>query len=354
MSVVVFHLNEAARITYGDWLPPLVDWVFRRGFLGVDVFFVLSGFVIAYSVRNADLSGGFIGRFALRRSIRLDPPYWAAIALEIGVQWVAIRLALSESPLPSMPQLLAHFLYLQNLLGLGDIIDLFWTLCFEIQFYLALISLLVLRKKVDGWLGHRPTEWLSAIVLTTLFVVSICLRYEVGGVSGPPGVALVRWFQFFMGACVWWVVSERIHWSVLPTMWSTLLITVLATGAELLQLLPIAVSGLMWWSYRRDQMATIFSGRAVQFLGAISYSLYVFHTTIGWRLVRLSGSFIDDGSPRIIMILVFSGSLVVCVLVAWAGWRLLEKPSMQFSQRIVLPKRLDPLDVRGEPPRGDA
>lgn len=338
MAVVVFHLNEAARVTYGDWLPPVIDWIFRRGFLGVDIFFVLSGFVIAYSVRNADLSGRFIGWFALRRSIRLDPPYWAAIALEVGVQWLALRLALSESSLPSLPQLLAHLLYLQNLLGLGDIVDLFWTLCFEIQFYLALISLLVLRRKLDGWLGHRPAEWLSAITLTSLFVASVCLRFQVGGVSGHPGVALIRWYQFFMGACVWWVVSGRIPWHVLAATWAALLAVVIVQRAEPLQLLPIAVSGLMWWSYRRDEMATILSSRVVQFLGAISYSLYLFHTTIGWRLIRISGNFIDDSTPRVFMLLFFFASVAVCVVAAWIGWRILEKPSIRLSQGIALPK----------------
>ncbi|GAF96236.1 unnamed protein product, partial [marine sediment metagenome] len=82
-------------------------------------------------------------------------------------------------------------------------------------------------------------------------------------------------------------------------------------------------------------------GRAVQFLGAISYSLYVLHTTIGWRLVRLSGSFIDENSPRPVMILGFSASIAICVVTAWIGWRLLEKPSMRFSQRIVLPQRTE-------------
>jgi peptidoglycan/LPS O-acetylase OafA/YrhL len=342
MAVVVFHLNEAARITYGDWLPPLIDWIFRRGFLGVDIFFVLSGFVIAYSVRNADLSGRFIGWFALRRALRLDPPYWAAVALEIGVQWLALRLALSASSLPSLPQVLAHLFYLQNLLGLGDIVDVFWTLCFEIQFYLALISLLVLRRKLAGWLGHRPTQWLSAITLASLFAASICLRYGVGGVSGHPGVALIRWYQFFMGACVWWVVSGKVRWHVLVATWTALLAVVIVERAEPLQLLPIGVSGLMWWSYRRDGMATILSNRVAQFLGAISYSLYLFHTTIGWRLIRISGSFLDETSHRAAMILVFAVSIAVCVLAAWIGWRILEEPSLGFSRRIALPKLSDP------------
>jgi peptidoglycan/LPS O-acetylase OafA/YrhL len=55
--------------------------VAAHGYLGVEIFFVLSGFVISYSVRNASITPRFVGLFALRRSVRLDPPYWFVIFL---------------------------------------------------------------------------------------------------------------------------------------------------------------------------------------------------------------------------------------------------------------------------------
>ena len=66
MAVVLFHLNEATVLTYGPWVHRSIASLLAHGYLGVDVFFVISGFVIAYSVRNADLSLGFVGRVEYR------------------------------------------------------------------------------------------------------------------------------------------------------------------------------------------------------------------------------------------------------------------------------------------------
>lgn len=338
MAVVVFHLNSATRASFGDWLPPSLDALLRQGHFGVDIFFVISGFVIAYSIRTAAPTLAYAGRFALRRSIRLDPPYWTAIFAEIGVQALALHWAFSTVPLPSLPQFFSHFVYMQNVLGLGDIVDIFWTLCFEIQFYLALVACMIARHRLDQRLGVQRAEWISAIALGVLFLYSIGIRFNLAGLTGHPGIATIRWYQFFMGTCVWWVVSKRIPWPTLPVMWLCVVGAVTATGASLLELLPIAISGLIWWSYERDGMNALLSNAVVQWLGVISYSLYVFHATIGWRFIRLLGLLAGDSPPAFVPYLAFAAGIVVCLATSWAAWRFLESPAMRFSKRIELPK----------------
>src|SRR5262245_44222872 len=83
LSVVLYHFNEAVIRQSARWVPHVVEAVLHRGFLGVEIFFVISGFVIAFSVRDGNYTPGYLFRFCLRRSIRLDPPYWATIALEL-------------------------------------------------------------------------------------------------------------------------------------------------------------------------------------------------------------------------------------------------------------------------------
>ena len=75
-----------------DWLWAPVDWIARNGFLGVDIFFVISGFVIALSVSKGAPTFGYFGRFIVRRSIRLDPPYWSSILLEVLLLHLSLRL----------------------------------------------------------------------------------------------------------------------------------------------------------------------------------------------------------------------------------------------------------------------
>src|SRR5437763_1316729 len=83
LLVVVFHV-ACIEGKYGLGFSPLrpVRWV---GFAGVDLFFVLSGFIIAATCR-ADLGRpGRLPRYAFRRAWRIYPPYWFALAVMVGV-----------------------------------------------------------------------------------------------------------------------------------------------------------------------------------------------------------------------------------------------------------------------------
>ena len=116
-------------------LPGLITAPLSRGYLGVQVFFVLSGFVIAFSQRDTFVTLRYLGNFALRRSLRLDPPYWATIFAVIALNYVARRAGQSGlEPLPSWPVVLANMAYLHDLLGLQQIVAVSWTLCIECIF----------------------------------------------------------------------------------------------------------------------------------------------------------------------------------------------------------------------------
>src|SRR5208282_311558 len=79
MSVVVFHLAEGHHVDQFMTVAPVwLITVIEHGDLGVAIFFVLSGFVIAHSLYGRNVTLSLAGRFMLRRSLRLDPPYWVA------------------------------------------------------------------------------------------------------------------------------------------------------------------------------------------------------------------------------------------------------------------------------------
>ena len=71
--VVLMHLFVGANsgLKGGQIIEP----VLRYGWLGVDVFFVISGFIIPFSLHRSGYQIGQFGRFLLKRIIRLDPPY---------------------------------------------------------------------------------------------------------------------------------------------------------------------------------------------------------------------------------------------------------------------------------------
>src|SRR5262245_56640644 len=108
-----------------------------RGYLGVGIFFVLSGFVITSLLSSRRMSPLFLGQFALRRMVRLDIPYWINIILVLTLIPLAARFGAPRQSI-GLGQVVAHLFYLQDLLGYPAISTVYWTLCYEVQFYLAL------------------------------------------------------------------------------------------------------------------------------------------------------------------------------------------------------------------------
>src|SRR6185369_2896956 len=150
------------------------------GRAGVEVFFVVSGFAIAYSMRNTSSEKLSLGRFILRREVRLDPPYWAAML------WVAFvevfRASVTHNPivLPSLGKVIAHLLYLQDILGLGQFNPVFWTLCLEFQLYLLFAIMMRVatafaherQAKSRIWRESDEYGWLMVIAFLASLVVS--------------------------------------------------------------------------------------------------------------------------------------------------------------------------------------
>ncbi|MBL9049437.1 MAG: acyltransferase [Tabrizicola sp.] len=154
--VVLFHLQAAAVAEGHD--PGILGW-FHGGEAGVDVFFVLSGFVIFHAVQGkADRGAGW---FLRQRFWRIVPPYWAALGLTfLAMAALAVmRGDWSEWPLASQAAVSALLLPLP-----GHVMGVAWTLTVEGMFYLVFAATFfrfgakgaVLALAAQGWSGARP------------------------------------------------------------------------------------------------------------------------------------------------------------------------------------------------------
>ena len=263
MAVVLFHAVEGNHI---QSLPAWLRAIVAHGDLGVAVFFVLSGFVIAYSLRDQEMTFGSVGRFMLRRSIRLDPPYWVAIALAIGFSILATRLVKSRAPDDfTGPQIVAHLAYLHDILGYKNINSVFWTLCYEVQFYIVFALMLCAR---------------SWKLIAAAFVVS--LLWPLGLAPSIQGLFVNLWFGFLLGAGAYyaWRTPRVLPWFLTyaavigaVAMWrESVFALACATTAAVIVAVALAgrIGSLNW--------------RWLQFIGAISYSLYLIQILSPGRL----------------------------------------------------------------------
>lgn len=208
--VVLFHLTLHYEPPSNPFLTVLWENVLGRGLLGVPVFFVLSGFVIAHSLRRGFDRSSSIGNFMLRRVVRLTPPYWAAIVLAVGMHAVA-SFVNGEPFLPggsemTAGRLVSHLFYGQELLGYSNINDVFWTLAVEMQFYLVAILVALGVTAVRGRFGGRA----YVVVASVVGVASLLGTLTLG--DGRATTFVPFFYAFFFGMVAYWVTTRRLPW----------------------------------------------------------------------------------------------------------------------------------------------
>jgi peptidoglycan/LPS O-acetylase OafA/YrhL len=146
------------------WLP-----AGRLGFLGVDMFFVLSGFlIVTLLLREQDRDGDIsLRRFYLRRSLRIFPAYYGLLAILALVFWLKPGGSNGPRFFRDLPYLIT---YTANWIPPASFMALAWSLAMEEQFYL-------LWPPVEKWLGRRV--WL---VLILILAVNQAINFlEAGG-----------------------------------------------------------------------------------------------------------------------------------------------------------------------------
>ena len=206
LSVVLFHANDGRHIDeLFVELPGAARAIIENGDLGVQVFFVLSGFVIAHSMAKKTVSAGYVGRFMLRRSIRLDPPYWASMLLVIALGVLSTYAVPGKTyEVPSATDIAIHVAYLPVLLDRPLINFVYWTLCLEIQFYfvfsLVMWAVTLLRPR----LGAKAAFYLF-VIPATCFANLWALQLQPFDVQG---LFTEHWYFFMAGVLVWNAIAN--------------------------------------------------------------------------------------------------------------------------------------------------
>jgi peptidoglycan/LPS O-acetylase OafA/YrhL len=267
LAVVLYHAcSSTAVFTAG--MPAWLKSICERGYLGVDFFFVLSGFIIAHTRNHHQSFSGY----ARRRLTRVFVPYWP-IGIVMGVAY----LLLPDLSHGDRDWSWAATLTLLPATG-APALNVAWTLQFELLFYLFFGIAMALRHPL---LGVLP--WGAAVLL-------------FNAVAGPPSAALAPFLdlivvEFVIGViAAYAVATDRLQNAAFLGL-ATLAIYFGLGAVEPHRLVfGLAMGFVVVAIVRAERAGHIRVPAALTLLGTASYSIYLVHNPV----VALSARLFDN------------------------------------------------------------
>ncbi len=323
LAVTLFHTSGMFADPRFDLAPPFWDWT-HRGDLGVDFFFVLSGFIILHAHRGDLGQPGQLPGYAIKRFVRIYPLYWIFTAL------ILMGAALTGG-ISAMPQGAGDLVSITTLIrftGIDTPVGTAWTLFHEILFY-AFFALLLVRRR------------LGVAALTLWFgVVALNLHYApFGGWSFTRTLLSAHNLGFLFGIAAWYVSPRLDRTAAIACLIAgVLLVPLLLLGegglgrADALQLgFTIAFAFIIAGAVAMERHGLIGHSRPLMILGNASYTLYLAHENVGATLLKVAVKLrlTDWIDLRILYI----ACLAAIILFSLVFYRLVEKPLLIWLRR---------------------
>lgn len=336
----------------------LFIWPIKQGLIGVDLFFVLSGFLLFIRFGKSYYENTAMPsklEFFKRRFFRIAPAYYVSLIL-LFLLYGKLFIA-DELDNAGLPDLAAHLLFGQNLFSEYSISmnPVFWTLATEAQYYIIL-------PFIASWFfGRRWLISLPLIILaSTLYKVgAVELSNYITGSSRvafpmPPFNQLIwRLDQFAIGICfanLWTYLNSRDSryqflkgrsaGNIMVGAGFLLLIAVLVLRnytrvispdglgmwGEILwsPLIALSFGTLIFGSLHAGRVRRIIANPYIQFMGIISYSLYIWHFVVVKELVARVPAF--SGAGLAVFLSFMAAVFVLSTLIALVSYMCFERP----------------------------
>lgn len=334
ISVLFLHQTEAVKST-PEWLQVLGKY----GWSGVDIFFVLSGFLIGGQVFKADSSIPFapaLKTFWIKRWFRTLPLYFVVFGFYLIIKPYVLQLPFQGSSW-------SYFFFLQNLFGISDFPQS-WSLCIEEHFYLIFplfaFSLPQLKK--------RPCLMITPLILSFLIRIYIV---STNNIQGEPSLSyLIRfptytnidgitmgvflaytqdyWMNFakkyslaiFLSGMIFFSLSLYLMGPVPIGIWAVMFPTLLACGATLMTMgalklnLPKCFVPFVYW------------------ISLCSYGMYLWNNVF----MRAAEKYLQNIHWGLASLFCYLSTAIL----AYITYKLVEEPFLKARDKILLKKDL--------------
>ncbi len=348
-TVVLFHVAVNLAIkspaAYGPQREGTLIWdIARFGFHGVELFFVISGFILASPFAAHRLLGKprvKLGQYFLRRVTRLEPPYMVCMILFF---FIAVYVKGADFGM-LLPHLGASMIYLHNLIyGSESLVNnVAWSLEIEIQFYLLvpiLASLFAIRKTM-----------LRRGVIGGIILLSITHQWLFIGEGSWMYLSIIRFIHFFLLGFLladlylldwkehptrsWgWDIVSLVGWPLLFFIWNSpgLSRAIAPYGHEPViasYAFPILTFLLYNAVFRGTVTHRIMTNPWITTIGGMCYTIYLFHNQLIGALLIFTKGLVPTGDYTVNYFIQAAIVIPVMLVATSIYFMLIERPCMR-------------------------
>lgn len=281
-----------------------------KGWMGVEIFFIISGFIIPYSMYSNNYKVADFGKFFLKRIARIEPPYIISIALMLFLLYINTTSGKYAGPPFKIDwaNTLGHLGYINAITGSPWLNVAYWTLAIEFEYYLILALLFPLIVNQN-----------KLILFSTYFIMLSTAFITLPG----NGRHILFYLPFFLlGISLFLFKTKKIS---LPEFF---MLSIPAAAAVYILndvlLLVISIAVLLIIEFVKKVP------KAFLWLGTISYSLYLTHGMIITRFLAVLKKIAPNINIGVALVLDF----MVCILLAYLYYMIIEKPAIRLSRKI--------------------
>lgn len=310
ISVCLFHFICT---TTGLVYPETMTSIAAYGKNGVFIFFVISGFIIPWSMYSKNYTLGSMLPFMAKRLIRLEPPYLISIVLILIISFVKTRFHIgveSQDEL-SAARIGLHFGYLINFFPEYKWLNnVYWTLAVEFQYYIIMSFMFIL------FIHKNMYYRISAYALC--FMMAWFIPYLNHFPAYAPlflfGISVFQYKTRLVGSIECAIVIAACF------VYNYLFVDIayacfgLATACIILFFAEVKIPILDW-------------------LGKMSYSIYLIHPVLGAAVINLLSRYAHTSLQKILILV---AGLITTFISAYIMYLIVEKPSKKLSSKIKL------------------
>ena len=350
LGVAAFHIwrYEPEPQPAREFVPEIVAEMLQRVWFVLQMLLVISGFVIAYTLRDTRITPREAWSFVVRRMMRLVPAYWVTL---FSVMLLAVVCNARNFPPPyenplTGKRVLTHLTFLQDIFEQTPLSAGIWTLCIEMQFYVVFVLFWGIAQRLRrGSTPHAEPATRAAQPSVTALLLLFGPLAAVSLFIWNRQVSTEPWIThflgtFFLGLMAWWALDRTVPlWTFVLTVavvvvgLTVAVVTQWSIEWQIKTSVALATTLALYAAGRTGHLHDWLNYRWLQYCGRISYSLYLIHypvshfvTSWGWRACG------DEPTP-VQSTAILAAAFALSLIAAHWLYTLVEAPSNRLAAR---------------------